>query len=178
MTRPFKYSGNLNFSTEHKIAFLCSRKCPAQIVLKSYDWALAQRDREKCVVSGFHSKIEQDVFHFLLKGNQPLILALARGLMKRYTNDIQIALSENRLLIVTPFDASTKRITAKTAKKRNQFMCNLADEVFVAYAMPNGNLLTLIKDCLTGGKKVYAFNVAENAHLFKLGVEKYKISSG
>ncbi len=37
----------------HKVAFLCSRKCPAAVVLKSYDWAIEQRDKGVCVISGF-----------------------------------------------------------------------------------------------------------------------------
>lgn len=170
-----KYStGNTSFLNLYSIAFLCSRRVPAQIVLKSYDWAIEQREKCNCVISGFHSKIEQDVFHFLLKGDQPLILALARGLMKRYSNEIQDTLLKNRLLIVSPFEESIKRITAATAKQRNQFMCDLADEIFVAYASPKGQLFGLIKECLAGGKKVFSFDATENEHLFELGVERFK----
>ncbi len=38
-----------------------------------YDWATEMRNQKECVVSGFCSKLEQDVLHFLLKGNQPII---------------------------------------------------------------------------------------------------------
>ena len=58
-----------------KTAFLCSRKIPASVVLKCYDWAIAQRESGNCVISGFHSQIEKDVFHYLLKGQQPIIIA-------------------------------------------------------------------------------------------------------
>jgi hypothetical protein len=47
----------------YKIGILCSRKVPAKIILKTYDWVIEQRDKWICVVSGFHSKIEKDVFH-------------------------------------------------------------------------------------------------------------------
>ncbi len=65
-----------------KTTFLCSRKVPASIVLKCYDWAIEQREAGNCIISGFHSQIERDVLHYLLKGTQPIILALARGLKK------------------------------------------------------------------------------------------------
>lgn len=133
--------GNHNILTEHKITFLCSRQCPASIVLKSYDGAIAMRQQGQCVISGFHSKIEQDVLHFLLKGHQFVILALARGLKKGYEPPIQQALNENRLLIISPFSESIKRSSAKTAFKRNQIMAELADEVFIAYAAPESKLI-------------------------------------
>jgi len=55
--------GNTEILKLHKVAFLCSRDIPASIVLKCYDWAIAQRDKGVCVISGFHSRIEKDVFH-------------------------------------------------------------------------------------------------------------------
>jgi len=41
---------------------------PALVVLKCYDWAIEQREAGISVISGFHSLIEKDVFHYLLKG--------------------------------------------------------------------------------------------------------------
>ncbi|HHT9146151.1 MAG TPA: DNA-binding protein, partial [Candidatus Wunengus sp. YC61] len=82
MLQNLNYVGNKQLLENYKIAFLCSRKCPADIILKSYDWAIEQREKGVCVISGFHSKIEIDVLHYLLKGTQPIILALARGLKK------------------------------------------------------------------------------------------------
>ncbi len=104
--------GNAEILKQHKVAFLCSRKCFANIVLKSYDWAIEQREKGICVISGFHSRIEKDVFHFLLKGAQPIILALARGMRERLEPEIQEALDKNRLLIIAAFDGTVKRVTA------------------------------------------------------------------
>ncbi len=74
--------GNFDLLKLSKTAFLCSRKVPASAVLKCYDWAIAQKDLGSCVISGFHSRLEKDVLHYLLKGKRPIILALARGLKK------------------------------------------------------------------------------------------------
>ena len=72
--------GNTDLLKLPKTAFLCSRKVPASVVLKCYDWAIAQRENGVCVLSGFHSQLEKDVLHYLLKGKQPIIITLARGL--------------------------------------------------------------------------------------------------
>jgi hypothetical protein len=41
------------------------------VVLKCYDWAIEEREAGNFVISGFHSQIEKDVLHYLLKGKQP-----------------------------------------------------------------------------------------------------------
>ncbi len=76
--------GDVGIAKRHKTAFLCSRNYPAKAVLPIYDWAKAARDNGECVMSGFHSRLERDVLDILLKGDQPIILAAARGLPKRY----------------------------------------------------------------------------------------------
>lgn len=169
----FYTAGNSEILKNHKTAFLCSRTCPSHIVLKAYDWATEQREKGNCVISGFHSQIEKDVFHYLLKGTQPTILALARGMKQRIEPEIQKALDDNRLLIISPFDESVKRITARSAQIRNEFMAELADEIFVAYASPGGNAEKLIRKCLREGKPISTFDMADNQHLIKEGVAVY-----
>ncbi len=53
-----EYLGNREILDNYKIGFLCSRKVPVDIILKTYDWAIEQRDNGICVVSGFHSENE------------------------------------------------------------------------------------------------------------------------
>ena len=157
MLQNLNYVGNKQLLENYKIAFLCSRKCPADIILKSYDWAIEQREKGVCVISGFHSKIEKDVLHYLLKGTQPIILALARGLKKRLEPELRDALSEKRLLIVTPFDEKIRRVTRETANQRNRLMAELANEIFVAYALPSGSIEKLITDISHTGKTISSF---------------------
>jgi len=151
-----KFLGNQRLPDTHKAAFLCSRKCPSDIILKSLDWAKGKKDKGECVISGFHSQIEKDVFNILLKGNQPIILVLARGLKKRWLPDIKEAIENNRLLIISPFDDSVKRITQETANRRNEIMADLADEIFLAYYTEGGNLHNLIKSIKD--KKIVVFD--------------------
>ena len=136
--------GNLELLKLSKTAFLCSRSIPASIVLKCYDWAIKQRDLGNCVISGFHSQIEKDVFHYLLKGNQPIIISLARGIKTRIEPEIKEALNQGRILIISPFHNTVKRVTEATAQIRNQLMIDLADNITVGYISKGGNLDELI----------------------------------
>jgi predicted Rossmann fold nucleotide-binding protein DprA/Smf involved in DNA uptake len=163
--------GNSSLLEEKKKAFLCSRQVPASIVLKCYDWAIGCRNAGECIISGFHSQIEKDVLGYLLKGNQPIIVALARGLKKRVEPAFAQALEKNRLLVVTPFNSKVTRVTQETANKRNDFMAELADDNFVAFAQPNGNVHQLVMRWLKKGKKVSTFDVTENRALIEAGVE-------
>jgi hypothetical protein len=45
--------GNEELLKLPKTAFLCSRKILASTVLKCYDWAIEQREKGNCVISGF-----------------------------------------------------------------------------------------------------------------------------
>lgn len=125
--------GNTGILNQHKTAFLCSRKVPAPVVLKCYDWAIEQRDKGNCIISGFHSQLEKDVLHYLLKGKQPIIIALARGLKEKLEPEFQKPLEQGRLLIITPFDKKVKRVTEQTAATRNKMMIELADNITVGY---------------------------------------------
>ncbi len=136
--------GNPEILKLHKTAFLCSRKVPASVVLKCYDWAIEQREKGNCIISGFHSQLEKDVLYYLLKGKKPIIIALARGLKEKLEPEFQKPLDEGRLLIITPFEKQTKRVTQETATKRNTMMIEIADEVVIGYANPQGKLDLLI----------------------------------
>lgn len=140
-----EFIGNKELLTFSKRAFLCSRKVPANIVLKCYDWAIEQREAGKCVISGFHSQLEKDVFHYLLKGKQPIVVVLARGLKKKIEPELQEAINRGRLLIITPFEEKVKRVTEETSVVRNTLMIDLADEVVVGYASKEGLLSTLLR---------------------------------
>jgi hypothetical protein len=141
--------GNKELLKLHKTAFLCSRRIPAGAVLTCYDWAIAERDAGRCVISGFHSRIEKDVLHYLLKGTQPIIIALARGLKTRIEPELKEALSGNRLLMMTPFGGEVEWVTAETAKTRNDMMIDLTDEIIIGYASKGGMLEQHLTENLT-----------------------------
>ena len=128
-----EHIGNKALLELNKTAFLCSRKVPASIVLKCYDWAIQQREEGNCVISGFHSQLEKDVLHYLLKGNQPIIVVLARGLKQKTEPEFFDAIKKGRLLIITPFEEKVKRVTVETANVRNQMMIEIADNIVIGF---------------------------------------------
>jgi len=139
-----KYIGNYELLKLPKTAFLCSRKIPASVVLVCYDWAIAQREAGNCVISGFHSQIEKDVLHYLLKGKQPIIIAVARGLKEKIEPELIKPLEKGRILIISPFDKTVKRVTEQTAEIRNKMMIELADNITVGYASEGGKLESIL----------------------------------
>ncbi len=134
------YQGNIEILKLNKTAFLCSRKIPASIVLKCYDWAIEQREAGKCIISGFHSQIERDVFHYLEKGTQPIIIAMARGIPDKLPEKLKKSIDDGRILLISPFNKDIKKVTVETAFIRNKLMIDLADKVTVGFADPNGKL--------------------------------------
>ena len=138
--------GNTELLKLHKTAFLCSRKISAGAVLKCYDWAIDQREKGNCVIGGFHSQIEKDVLHYLLKGTQPIIVALARGLKERIEQEFLNRVESGRLLIITPFHETLKRVTEQTALARNKMMLDVADNVIIGFVSPDGKLTQLLKN--------------------------------
>jgi len=116
--------GNVALLSQEKTAFLCSRTIPASAVLKCYDWAIEQREKGNCIISGFHSGIEKDVFHYLLAGTQPIIMVLARGMKKRIAPELKEATNAGRLLIITPFDGNVKRMSSGNALPIKVIRCS------------------------------------------------------
>jgi len=141
-----EHKGNIKLLEFYKTAFLCSQKCPAEIVLKSYDWAKEQRKQGNCIICGNHSQIEKDVFEILLKGKQPLILVLPRSLKKRWEPNILNAVNQNRLLVISPFKEQHNRVSRKNAIKKNETIISLGNRIVVGYKTKNGQLEKLLNE--------------------------------
>ena len=122
-----EYLGNQELLQLKKAAFLASSTISSETVLQVYDWATEMRNRGECVVSGFSSKLEQDVLHFLLKGSQPIIIVLARKMYKVIPDELKEPLAQNRLLIISVSTAI--RQSKMTAMTRNRYVCEMADRI-------------------------------------------------
>lgn len=133
-------------------AFLCSKETPGATILKAFDQAAAWRDGGRCVISGFHSPLERQCLDILLRGKQPIVLALARGIgALRLSAPQRKALENGRLTIVSPFPSTEKRATADLARQRNRFVATLADDVVFAFISPGGSLAHLAKEIIGWG---------------------------
>ena len=72
--------GSLRLVSSPMTAFLCSKETPGATILKAFDQATAWRDAGRCVISGFHSPLEKECLDILLRGKQPVVMAIARRL--------------------------------------------------------------------------------------------------
>ena len=134
-----EYLGNKELLKLKKTAFLASSTIPPDMVLKCYDWATAKH--EGCVVSGFSSKLEQDVLHFLLKAKCPVILVLARCMYKVIPAELKEAKEEGRLLILSVSNAN--RQSKVTAHARNKYICEIADQILFVGVTEKSSLAEL-----------------------------------
>ena len=134
-----EYLGNKELLKQHKTAFLASSTIPPDMVLKCYDWATAEHDG--CVVSGFSSKLEQDVLHFLIKAKCPVILVLARYMYKVIPAELKEAMEEGRFLILSVSNAT--RQSKVTAHARNKYICEIADQILFVGVSENSSLYSI-----------------------------------
>lgn len=137
-----EYLGNKELMNLPKTAFLASSTIPPDMVLKCYDWATAKH--EGCVVSGFSSKMEQDVLHFLIKAKCPVILVLARQMYKVIPEELKEAMEEGRLLIISVSNAV--RQSKVTAYARNKYICDIADKILFVGVSEKSSLYKLRVD--------------------------------
>ena len=135
------YLGNTDLLESPKTAFLASSTIPLDKVLQCYDWAQQMCQEGKCVISGFSSRLEKDVLHFLMKGKQPIILVLARKIYKKVPEELQPLLDSNRLLIVST--SSSPRQSKATALTRNAYICENADNIVMVGVTEDSSLYPL-----------------------------------
>lgn len=137
------YLGNKELLNCSKTAFLASSTISPDMVLKCYDWAVQMTKEEQCVISGFSSHLEHEVFHFLAKGKQPIILVLARKMYKELPEELKEPLAQGRLLIIST--SSATRQSKATALARNKYICELAHAIHFVGVSERSSLFPLIK---------------------------------
>ena len=130
--------GNVDLLALPKTALFSSARCPGSAILAAYDQAAQWRDKGRCVISGFHSPVEQECLRILLRGKQPIIICPARALPKRIPADWQKSMDEGRLLILSAFPTE-RRVTADLAQRRNEIVAALADDHYFAHITPGGH---------------------------------------
>ena len=141
MNNDFACVGNESLLQMPKVAFLASSVIPIGEVMSCYDWAIKMRKENNCVISGFSSKLEKDVWDFLVDGNQPIILVLARRMYHDIPDDMQKLLDSGRLLIVST--TSSHRQSRSTAFIRNKFICEQADRIVMVGVTATSSLFPL-----------------------------------
>lgn len=137
-----EYLGNKELLTVEKVAFLCSREVSSLSVLRCYDWTTEVSGTVEAVVSGFHSGIEKDILTLLLMKRQPVILVLARKMYRTLPDELQTALDEGQLLIISTAPGAV-RVGREAALARNSYIAWISDRVVFGYISPHSDLLAL-----------------------------------
>ena len=157
-------------------AFFCSRAYPPTIEHATYLWAMEQRHQGHCVASGFHSRLEQAVFRFLRQdARQPIVYALGRGIQSAVAFEYERDIRLGHLLFVSPFEPEVATVSQETADIRNLLLADLADELFIPYMSPGGNLERLLQSKVARYKPLITLNIAGNAALQQPNVRLYKL---
>jgi len=150
----------------------CSVKCPGELILKLFDLAKELRDKSTGVISGFHAPMDKECFDILLRGKGPIVWCPARSIEKmRLKPAYRKAIDDGRLLVVSPFPAKQRRISADRAEVRNRLVVALADRVFVAYADPGGKTERLCREVVATGKPLFTFESKHTENLRAIGAE-------
>lgn len=132
--------GNATLLQKHKLAFLASSHISTLSVLPTLEWAAQMARREDvAVVSGFSSRMEEEVLHILLRGKCGIILMLGRQQYKVLPEVWQKPLADNRLLIIST--SKQTRQNRQAAAERNAKVCDMADEVVMPYIPPEDSSL-------------------------------------
>ena len=127
-----------------KTALFCSKICPGDAILAAMDQAQKWRDQGRSIISGFHSPIEKECLQILLRGVQPIIICPARSLERmRIPAELRDGVGAGRILLLSPFEPSQRRLTAALAERRNKMVAAMADELYFAHTTPRGKTARL-----------------------------------
>lgn len=170
--RSISVIGNPELMNTRPLGLFCSIKCPASLILQTYDLAQRLRETSTPVISGFHSPVERECLTTLLRGNNPIIVCLARGVERmRMPKEYRKPLEEGRLLLLSTFSEKQRRADAGMAATRNTVVAALAHEVFVAHAESGSKTEALCNEVISWGKPLYTFDNSANANLLVLGAK-------
>lgn len=144
--------GNNDLLNLYKTAFFAPSKIASLSVLRCFDWAQTMSNENRCVISGFSSRLEKEVYHFLVKGSSPIILVLGRKLYSNIPEELAAPLEQGRLLIISV--TNDVRQSKQNAYKRNCYIANIADEVTFPCTPSEDSSLYEIFDELSKGDKL------------------------
>src|SRR5262245_46983475 len=138
--------GSPEILLQKKIGLFCSVHCPDDAARRAYDACGQLRDEGVTLISGFHSPVEKECLKILVEGTQPIIVCPGRSLLKmRVPSDWRPLLDHGRLLILSRFEGSPRRVDTDSARQRNELVAALSDEVLIVHAEPGGSIERISK---------------------------------
>ncbi len=137
------------------LGFLCSARCPGDILLAAYEVSKRLDPAGPVVIGGFHSPMERQFLEILLVRLVPAVACVPRPLQgMRIGPAWRAAIGEGRLLVVSPLSSGSRRFSRAAAEMRNATVGALADSLFIPYAFPGGSVERLLPVCAGWGKQL------------------------
>jgi predicted Rossmann fold nucleotide-binding protein DprA/Smf involved in DNA uptake len=169
--------GDHSLLSSSRLGLFCSRKCPGELILKSYDMMQNLRESGVTVISGFHAPMDRECLRILLRGKQPIVVCPARSIeTMRIRAEYREPLEQGRLLFLSPFAARETRISADRSEARNRFVASLADAILFVHAANGSKTEALCRAVLAKGKPTYCIESRYNEHLVAIGVRPVPLS--
>ena len=141
LPKEIDHTGNIELLNCSLLAIFSSAKCPASLILNTYDYAKEIRDGEMGVISGFHSPAEREVLEVLLKGKCPIVVGLGRRLKNaRIPVAWKTEIEKGRMLVISPFKEYQKYVTKEMSMQRNNLAAQIAGRVVIVHASEGGGL--------------------------------------
>lgn len=167
--------GNLELLQRPLLAVFSSIQCPAGLILKAHDTARQLSASGQAVIGGFQSPAEQEMLTVLLRGQSPIVICPARGLEgMRIPSGWKPGLEAGRLLLLSPFAAELRRVTAQQAERRNRLVFSLAGRALIVHAAPGGKLESLCRE-MSGGKiELFTFDSVYNQNILSLSAQVWR----
>jgi hypothetical protein len=124
------------------------------------------------IVGGFQSPLEKTCFETLLLRHVPMVHCPGRRLSARgLPLAWKQAIADQRLLLLSPFAESQRRVDRGLARLRNVFVAAIVDRLFIPYARHGGNVASLARVAHAHGKQVLTLADPENEELIRGGAE-------
>ena len=138
------------------LGFFCATRCPGNVILRTYDLALALREAGVPVIGGFHTPMEKECLEVLLRGQQPVVICPARNIERlRLPMRWRKPYDEGRLLVLSPFGSRQRRPTTELAENRNRLVSTLATNILVAYAGPGSKTAQFCGELVAQHRRAY-----------------------
>jgi predicted Rossmann fold nucleotide-binding protein DprA/Smf involved in DNA uptake len=139
--------GNLALLEGSLLAVLSSRECPGRVLTETVervpDWVRGGL----VIASGFHSPLEQQVLHSVLRRSGRIVKVLARSFGPRGYHPDAIerdALASGRMAVLSAFGTEVPRTTRASALERNRLVLALCTEMVVPHVAPGSPLAALV----------------------------------
>lgn len=170
--------GDTSVLKQAAVAFVCSVQCPGSVVIHTFDAIRNLRDAGVTVIGGFHSPMEQECLDFLLRGKQPVIMCLPKGLSRpKLTPAQRAAVEDERMVLVSIFPETVTRANKRQSQDRNEFIAALARSVLIPHASPGGNAESIARQVISRAQPLFTIQDPENDKLIKLGAQPFKMET-